>query len=518
MKEKFSNRTNKHIKDEDYQNFNYLETGARHGRKNCQKKLGMLLVKRYDRNFVFDGIKLILLSEQYETKDDIDIIMNSINNIYESTNQTSENGVKETIIWFNEILELTENNKISAFVYMCRNELITSCAKKIINRSKMFSELINDFACFYEYMNEDFFSSVLSLYKTQESDFLDHADDVLEVKKCLQTIEKKEFNYKTQLKRKICLWLARSYCAGTHNAKKDFDIAINYYIEANNSTNSLELQNLIISYCYELIKNGNYEIARKYVPYIYSLSDQNIIKRAIDEHDKRKNINRKNVEAMSGDIDTNYKIQRNAEDIHSILKKKYGFTGFMHETTINNLCKILECGKLLARESLTDFEDSANSKVIEITMDEIKKHVRFYYFKMTPTNYHFDQDNPDSMVYMTFNWKLIFEKDAKISNGNAGSNKTNVKKAIDFLKNPGDFMDWDSIFNRESILDEIEKPEIIRKRNAELMIPNSVSIKYIDRIIFKSNEARDKFISKLDKKILSQFRDKIIADKEYFYF
>jgi len=70
------------------------------------------------------------------------------------------------------------------------------------------------------------------------------------------------------------------------------------------------------------------------------------------------------------------------------------------------------------------------------------------------------------------------------SSCNAASSYAEFGKDIEFFRN----MDWEKIFHRGalSIGDSLEKFDIIRKRNAELLIKDKVSIDYLKKIVFRS--------------------------------
>ena len=125
------------------------------------------------------------------------------------------------------------------------------------------------------------------------------------------------------------------------------------------------------------------------------------------------------------------------------------------------------------------------------------------------------------MVYIVFNWDIILLNGTKVANGNAASDYTKIKLAKDYLSNPSDFMDWEKITHRSSLplfpFPSAEYYEILRKRNAEIIVPNGVSTKYIDKIIFKSEKALSKFKNELNNdKIYSNYKDKIKIDSSYF--
>lgn len=238
-----------------------------------------------------------------------------------------------------------------------------------------------------------------------------------------------------------------------------------------------------------------------------------------------KKLGEKTMTDINGKI-MDYRTNKNKDKIHEILIKNYRFEGFMHETTINNLASILKDGKIKPRNELNSFEDSANNEVIFRTSDEVKSSVRFYFFKKTPTNYHFDAKSPNKMAYIVLKWDIVELPGATFVNGNASSEYSESKEAVEYFKNPGKFMDWNSIAHRGYLPTDDEcmwtggfedKNDIIRKRNAEINIPNSVKTDYIDKIVFKTKEEYTRFIKILNNDIiLNRFFDKIIVDASYF--
>ena len=221
-------------------------------------------------------------------------------------------------------------------------------------------------------------------------------------------------------------------------------------------------------------------------------------------------------------------ILNKSNELHKYLVEKHNFVGFLHETTINNLIHILEDGKLKSRYMLDQFDDSANYEVIEHTAEEVKKCVRFYFYPGTPTNYRFNQKNPNDLVYIVFKWDLILIDGAKIVNGNASSKHSKTMLANDYILNyeKSNFMDWDSIFHRGCLPSDDacyyglasfdEKNDIRRKRNAEINIPNYVTTDYIDKIVFKTKEAGYRFIDGLKDDIITDKGIKLDVDPRYF--
>lgn len=204
---------------------------------------------------------------------------------------------------------------------------------------------------------------------------------------------------------------------------------------------------------------------------------------------------------------------------YAFLKK--GFVGFLHETKIDNFVKILRNQKVICRNDLDcSFTDIANKEVIEQTRKAVKKFVRFYYFKNTPSNYIFNKNNPSDLVFLVFDWKITAYPNAFFMDGNAGSKYSKEYDVSELFSGKLKFdIDLDEI-SRRGPYDSCsrEGPEIKRKRNAELLIYKSIDLKYLNKVIFKSIDARNNFIEKykFDNMIMS-YKNLFEVDSSYFY-
>ena len=87
-------------------------------------------------------------------------------------------------------------------------------------------------------------------------------------------------------------------------------------------------------------------------------------------------------------------------------------------------------------------------------------------------------------VYLIFDYELILLQKTIFSNCNAASSYVEFGNDADFFEN----MDWDKIFHRKSlpIEDSSIKREIIRKRNAEMLVTKDISLSYLNKIVFRS--------------------------------
>lgn len=179
------------------------------------------------------------------------------------------------------------------------------------------------------------------------------------------------------------------------------------------------------------------------------------------------------------------------------LEKIYNFNGPVHFTDYTNLGKIINEGYLYSREYCNTngikFRDVADQDVIKKSQVAVKSCVRFYYKEKTPTLYRNEgikkcgknEPHVPIPVYLVFSNELIKLDSTIFSDGNAGSEYTSYGKTYEFFYN----MSWNYIMNRGAITTEDyrEKFEIIRCRNAELLSTKPISVKYLKKIIFRSN-------------------------------
>lgn len=185
------------------------------------------------------------------------------------------------------------------------------------------------------------------------------------------------------------------------------------------------------------------------------------------------------------------------DEMINFLEERYNFRGPMHFTDYTNLGKIMSEGYLYSREACNtkgiEFKDVADQDVIKKSQVAVKSCVRFYYKEKTPTLYRnegikkCDENEPHIPipVYLIFSNELIKLESTLFADGNAGSDYTYYGNTYKFFNN----MSWNYIMSRGAITtdDYREKYEIIRCRNAELLSEDSVPLKYLKKIVFRSN-------------------------------
>ena len=217
--------------------------------------------------------------------------------------------------------------------------------------------------------------------------------------------------------------------------------------------------------------------------------------------------------------------------LFNFLEYNYEFEGLIHATPFSNFLHILNDGYITGRaNNIHNFTDVANQEVINITNNKVKECARFYFFKNTPTYYHFNASHPDDLVYLIFDWELFSFENAVIYEGNPSASCTIHMSTREYLLYNRNLVDWESVADREPLmldsecsnLDFKEKREKIRKRNAELDIDGDVPIYYLKKIIFKSEVAAEAFISLLEysgmasDNICNFIINKIFIDPSYF--
>ena len=199
--------------------------------------------------------------------------------------------------------------------------------------------------------------------------------------------------------------------------------------------------------------------------------------------------------------------------------KSRGFDGFDHETDFNHLRCILKTGFLASRNYVQshfpELGDNAWKSVIDNTDEKVKQHVRFYFYKRTPTNYRFEQNNPEGMAYLVFDYDICHHEDAYFSNGNAACHRSEFMKVSDYFESDGSFLDLNCIFDRTPMINN--KEEIKRIRNSELLVKEPVYLKDMKKIVFKTEKAKNEFWSSIDdKEITRNYKDRSVVDGSYF--
>jgi hypothetical protein len=191
-----------------------------------------------------------------------------------------------------------------------------------------------------------------------------------------------------------------------------------------------------------------------------------------------------------------------SEDYFEFIRKKIDnlceldFDGFYHMTNLDNVFSILESGFLYSRN------EAVRTKNLQVNMEEnlletesvlnktsnlIKDCVRLYFRPKTPTFYKFQRETRD-IVLLKFDVKILCVDQAMISIGNAGKSRPELRRiSFENLEN----IDFRTAFRSSDPPCDIYEKNM---RHTEMLIPVSLSVKYLDSIIFMSEEQKKRYL------------------------
>lgn len=260
------------------------------------------------------------------------------------------------------------------------------------------------------------------------------------------------------------------------------------------------------------------------------LKNQKIVIESVKLFIENNNIaNAINIKDNSKTIDNVILIEKTTEDVNSKSRKNiskdklmsksglqkiynklstYGFKGFVHAGDYLTVKQILKTNKVLSREeALGKFRDIANQEIIANTSEFVKSKVRFYYAPNTPAYYHFDKKS-SQFVILQFDYSLVEDYEVYFLDGNAASEYSKISQNAAEIVG----FDWYTIFGRGPIYSDEDKIDIIRKRDAELLVKGPVLVdKYIKKIIVKNENVANKI--KLD---FPKYSKIVIVDPQSF--
>jgi len=158
-----------------------------------------------------------------------------------------------------------------------------------------------------------------------------------------------------------------------------------------------------------------------------------------------------------------------------------------HFTDVRNAVHVLQSGNLYSRAEATRLGlmqvDNASSEVIGQTRSERLEFVRLYFRPRTPTQFRNEGIRPRGQqeldahcpvpVYFCFDAQAILSNDdTQFSDGNLASTRASYSGERDFFLN----IPFDRVFHEGVIRQDDDKAEIIFRRNAEILVPNRLSL------------------------------------------
>lgn len=192
-----------------------------------------------------------------------------------------------------------------------------------------------------------------------------------------------------------------------------------------------------------------------------------------------------------------------------------------HFTDVNNVAKILDCGKLYSRNRLgnitQDFIDIASPEVIQHTPTRYQSYVRLYFRPRTPTQFRNEGIRPSEVrelggahcaipIFLLFDsYEILSRDDSRFSNGNLGHKNVVVESSLDFLKN----LPFEKVYHDRTIFDE-DVREITFHKNAEVLIPDELDLSSLRYIVCRSEAEKETLINLLDEDTRLKWLSKII--------
>ncbi len=197
-----------------------------------------------------------------------------------------------------------------------------------------------------------------------------------------------------------------------------------------------------------------------------------------------------------------------------------------HYTDIRNAVEILRGGYLYSRQYLEDENipliSSGSSRILANTDAAIKDCVRFYFRPKTPTQYHAEgirsrnylsnSDYPDAhcpvpIFFLFDSVNLLSRSDCEFSDGNLGtSGKATLFHSAEELAN----LPWKEIYHNDRILPK-ERPTIVFRRNAEVIIPQKLDLRDLRYIYCRSHAERETLLQLLPDKLRNKYEKKVVA-------
>lgn len=192
-------------------------------------------------------------------------------------------------------------------------------------------------------------------------------------------------------------------------------------------------------------------------------------------------------------------------------------------TDVSNLSPILRSGYLFSRSRVIKDgllrKDCASEEILSETQDWVHDYVRLYHAPLTPMLYQVEgikrvRDKwPEcpQPVYLMFDPVVMTLPNVRLSDGNMRSVMTRWHEAS---KAAFDRLPFEDIYHRGPIPDDDSGLRIKRRRHAEVLIPDRLSLEFLQALVFRSEA--EKRLALYDA--AEYFPDvEVIVDPTYFY-
>lgn len=176
---------------------------------------------------------------------------------------------------------------------------------------------------------------------------------------------------------------------------------------------------------------------------------------------------------------------------HIRYKSQYKYTGFFHFTDCKTLESIFNSRGLYSRQLLNErnitFQDNANTEIIEKTRSGIKECVRLHFRPQTADFYKAKMIDP---CYLIIDYSILYENRMIYMTNKVAASHDCIRTSVNYSKSIGYIINsynFDIIFNKR--YDEANK----QIQMAEILVKDFVNIKYIKKIVFKTEKDKQNF-------------------------
>jgi hypothetical protein len=180
-----------------------------------------------------------------------------------------------------------------------------------------------------------------------------------------------------------------------------------------------------------------------------------------------------------------------------MIRNKLELGDVLHMTHIDNLNSILKSKAIFSKKyvdqnvkTYTDIsnksvQDGRSGIVIPCTGNELHEYVPFYWGRKTPMVASLQDQNED-LIFLQFYSDILEENECVITDGNARTSGT-------MFKSYNDISDL-NILDSKSIntVKYADDPEVKRKKQSEVLVPNSIGLGHLKCIICHSEDVKTK--------------------------
>ena len=200
-----------------------------------------------------------------------------------------------------------------------------------------------------------------------------------------------------------------------------------------------------------------------------------------------------------------------------------------HFTNIDNAIRILKLGCLLSRKDAVKqglmINDNANHEIIKNTKSAIEQYVRLYFRPQTPTlwdnegfrapKYYQNAKCPFPIYFLFSLEKVLSLANVRFSHTSLALHPTPQLYAGEVAFRQLHF----ELIYHDSAIEKSDRNKIVHHRQAEIIVPNSLSMDYLQHLVVRTSAERDTLIQMLTSAGISdKYASKIVIDESNSFF